>query len=215
MKRLHTVKRLRRVSRREVVQMARHFERRAKGAATATELASRRRLEKSEGKNRSWTDVASVKEALELSHALYNGGRFTWDEYFFHSVYPVESLHDHLTFEGHYKDKLDPTSARLREVEGKYGLKDGEYWPKGQGPTEYDRLNARYEKILDDEFGKLLREVGLGAHARLWRDNREEFNRLREAGRASVFEASDIEHATAKLIEMYEREATNPIYSSA
>lgn len=154
-----------------------------------------------------WTDLASVKEALELTHALYEGGRFTWDEYFFHSAVPVESLHDHRNFEGHYKDKLDPISAKLRDVEAKHGLKDGEYWPKGQGPAEYDRLNARYEKALNDEFEKLLREVGLAAHTRLWRNNRDEFHRLREAGRASVFEASHIEHATAKLIEIYESEA--------
>lgn len=208
MKRLRPMKPLPRVSRREIVQMARHFERRAIGAETAAELASRRRSDRSEGKKRPWTDVASVKEALELSHAIHQAGRFTGEQHFFHSVVPVEHLHDDRTFNGHYKKRLDPISEKLRELEAKHGLKPGEYWPRGQGPAEYDRLNAQYEKVLDDEFGKLLREVGLDAHAKMWRGNRGEFDRLREAGRASVFEASDVEHATVKLIGIFETEAT-------
>jgi hypothetical protein len=208
MKRLRPMKPLPRVSRREVVQMVRHFERRAIGAATAAELASRRRLNRSEGKKRSWTDVASVKEALELSNAIHQAGLFTEEEFFFHCVVPVEHLHEHLWIGGHYKERLDPISNKLREVEAEYELKPGEFWPKGQGPAEYDRLNAQYEKVLDDEFGKLLREVGLDTHSKLWRQKRAEFDRLREAGRASTFEKSDIEHATAKLIGMFETEAT-------
>ena len=208
MKRLRPMKPLPRVSRREVVQMAHHFERRAMGAATAAELASRRRSDRTEGKKRSWTDVVSVTEALKLCHAIPKAGQFTWEEYFFHSVVPMESLHDDRTFNGHYKETLDPIFEKLRKFEAEHELKPEEYWPKGQGPAEYDRLNAQYAKVLDDEFGKLLREVGLDAHAKLWRNKRGEFDRLREAGRASVFEQSDVEHATAKLIGMFETEAT-------
>lgn len=204
------MKPLRRVRRRELMEMASHFERRAKGAAIAAELASRQRLERAEGKGRLWTDLASVRETLELTHALYEGGKFTWEEYFFHSVVAVESLHDHLSFYGpsFCKERLDAISAKIRKVEAKFGLKPGEYWARGQGPAEYKRLNAQFDKVNADEFGELLREVGLDEHARLWRNNREEFDRLREAGRASVFEKGDIEHATVKLIEMYENEAT-------
>ena len=208
MKRLRPMKQPRLVTRRDTEQLASHFERRAQGIATATQLASLRRLEKTEGKRKSWTDFAAVKDALELAQALYAGGGLTSDEFLFYSVAPVESYHDHLTLNGHYKDKLDPITNKLREIEAGHGLKPDEYWRKGEGPEEHDRLNARYEKVLDDEFGKLLREVGLVAHSRLWRDNRKEFDRMREAGRASLFESSDVEHATSKLIGMYEGEAT-------
>ena len=208
MRRLRPIKPPRRVTRSEIAQMVRHFERRATGVAAAAELASRRRTAKSERRDRLWTDATSVKESLELSHALYEGGRFTWEEYFFQCAVPIESLQDRHTMDGHYDNKLAPVVSKLRGVEVKHGLEPGQYWPKGRGPAEYDRLNARYEKLLDNEFGKLLREVGLDAHAKLWRGNREEFDRLREAGRASVFEPADLEHATAKLIDMYESEAS-------
>ena len=207
MKRLRPTKTPRRVTRREVTKMVSHFERRAEASEIALQLATDEKKAKSEGKRSRWEDVDSVKAALLLSQALYDGGKLTREEYFFHSIVPVEHLHEHKHLAGGYEDKLSPISLKIRSIEVKHGLKDGEYWPRGVGPANYHREQARYEKVLDKEFGVLLRLVGLDEYARLWRTDRPEFDRLREAGRAAIFEADDLEYATAKLIEVYEEEA--------
>ena len=204
-KRLHPMKRLRTVSSREMRKLERHLERRARGRAAAAELALRRSGEKLEGL---WKDIASVREYLAMTHALNEGGRLTEDEYFFHCVAPVESLEEHVSMQGDYRTKLDGILAKMTEIEASHGLKPGESWRRGQGPAEFKRLSALYEKTRDNAFAKLLREAGLSAHARLWREDREEFNRLREAGRAALFDRWDIESATMKLIELYGSEAS-------
>ena len=195
MKRLRPITRVRRISRVELNRTARHFERRAKAATEAAELAKVAQFKRKENE-RSWTDANSVRESLQLSHAIYESGRFTWEEYFFHSALPVEHLHEHRLFTGAYEE-LRPISAKIREIEAKYGLRDGQYWPRGAGPEEYQKLNTKYDKIVDLKLGSLFRELGLSMHARLWLRDRAEFDRLREAGRASAFESEDIEHATA------------------
>ena len=204
--RLHPMKRLRRVSRSEISRAMKHFERRAKAGARAAELAQLQRLE-AQKEEPSWTDADSVKETLELCHAIYESGRFTWEEYFFNTTAPVESLHQHQQLNGRYDDKLKPILLRMKEIESKYGLKPDEYWRIGSEPPAYDRLDKKYCKILDIKLSSLFREFSLYTHARLLLNNKTEYNRLREAGRASFSESTDIEHATAKLIDVYVSEA--------
>lgn len=203
-KRLRPIKRLRRTTSREVQQLVRHFERRAKGSTTAAELVKRRAAVKPDER---WTDIPSVQEDLAISHALYDAGRLTWEEYFLHCVFPVERLHDHLSMHGDLRAKLDPIMARLSEIEAQHGLKPGESWRRGEGPDEFKRESARFAKTKDDAFGKLLQDLGLRTHARLWREDQDEFWRQREAGRSAAFEPWDIENALVKLIGLYEGEA--------
>jgi hypothetical protein len=215
MTRLRTNKAIRRVSKRDLRKVAQHFDRRAKGTVTAAELSARMKARREEKGKTDWTSEESVRASLELSHAINESGRFTEEQYFFHCAAPVESLHDHRWMEGHYKDKLDPISAAMRAVETKYGLTDGQYWPRGAGSAEYTRLSAQYDRLFADELAALFRKFGLERHARLKARNRTEYDRLREAGRAHVFDRTDVEHATAKLIDMYEAEAKKCVKAKA
>lgn len=215
MKQIRSLKRLRRVTHAEVQQIARHFERRSKAQMLAAEIVDNQKKQRLEKGKEGWKSVTAVMSHLKLSDALYESGRFTAEQYFFHCASPVESLHEHRLFSGVYDEKIKPISSKIRAVEIKNGLPPDHYWPVGGGPAEYRRLNERYNKTVDSYLAPLFRELGLAHHARLWLNDRAEYSRLREAGRASTFDAADIENATLKLIEMYEFEAKKCAKSNA
>lgn len=108
---------------------------------------------------------------------------------------------------GDLRHELDIISARLDKIKQRHGLSNEQYWRKGDEPLDYRREEKKFEKALDTNFGKLLKELGLTDHARLWRTKRDEYDRLRELGRAAIFEPWDLENALVKLIELFEHEA--------
>jgi len=83
----------------------------------------------------------------------------------------------------------------------------GQYWAKGEGPADYEQLVERYDSAYDGYFEKTLRHFGLDEEADLWRDQRDEFDNLYEAGRRSTFDRISPEDALLELATKYEAEA--------
>lgn len=203
-KRLHPIKGLRRTTKAEIRQLARHFDRRAAGNERVAELVGKRRPSQPGDR---WTDIPSVSEAIAIARALYEAGRLTYEECFFYCVRPVEALQSHNSIHGDLRLDLDVISARIDKIKQKHGLSREHDWRTGDGPDDYLKEVKKYERALDTNFGKLLKELGLSEHARLWRNNRDEYDRLREAGRLAIFEPWDLENALVKLIALFEHEA--------
>lgn len=105
-----------------------------------------------------------------------------------------------------YADLVD-IASQMHQVEKDYGLRDDQYWPIDDAPAKYKRLDKQYNKIMSREFARILCRLHLNDIADLWQRKTSEFNRLREIGRAAVFDKEDIERATLSTVIFYEKEA--------
>ena len=72
---------------------------------------------------------------------------------------------------------------RLEAVKRRHGLGEGDRWPPGEAPPEYESLRQQYHRVWDGHFADKLDEYGEHEMARLMRDDPDRFEQLIEAGR--------------------------------
>jgi len=82
----------------------------------------------------------------------------------------------------------------MDRMETEEGLEEGEYWPLGNGPEEYELLRTESEalvdKITDTMIVHVLRRYGLNDEADLFESHRAAFDAKAEAGRKRMTEES-------------------------
>jgi hypothetical protein len=154
-----------------------------------------------------WKNPDYTARSIGLAAALYASRRISKSEYVFYAGFPIESLHDSRLQDGHYEAVLGPISDAIRQIERDHGLLPDHFWLRGQGPRKYTLLIQQYDKLLDQKFGETLREFGLMDLSTLWETDREEFDRLRERGRRSVFHKDEYVQALQDAIFQCESEA--------
>ena len=154
-----------------------------------------------------WKDPAIAAKRIRLAKALYASRRISMHEYVIFAVSPVENVHDGRFFDGHYEDELGPISQAISKIEEDHGLSPDESWLRSQGPKEHTRLNREYEAVLSAKFIATLREFDLDDLADLIERSPEEFERLRERGRRSVFHKDEYLLAIRDVVIQYENEA--------
>lgn len=101
---------------------------------------------------------------------------------------------DRIFGRGGTNPSLDALSEKMQAIEREHGLSKDEYWPKGQGPEEYNRLSDEFDRTSDaiiaatfDEFG----ESELGA---MYRHDHERFDQLTNDGRKKYFQSRKPRH---------------------
>lgn len=151
---------------------------------------------------------------ITLSKALLDGGQITASESVIFLTFAIETIHSKRWLDGTYPE-LATISARLETIERQAGLGPDQYWKRADAPQEHQRLNDAYEEALDSRFEELLRAFGLTELADLWRDDRLEYDRLREMGRRSVFEKNNHLAAVSASIPKYEDEAAKSASAGA
>jgi len=108
-------------------------------------------------------------------------------------------------------DRLPDDLRRIEEemdvLKRKYHLKPDEYWPVGHAPKDYQRLNEQYSAVLEKDLIKTLREFGLSDLADLRENDPNEFDRLCERGRRSVFHRDQIVPVLKDIVIEYEVDA--------
>jgi hypothetical protein len=159
---------------------------------------------KSEG---SWKDPIVVRRLIDLMKALRLARRISRQEYFFYALVLVEGIHEARTAAGAYERDLATTNAAMAEVERKHGLSSDQFWGKESGPKEYQALNRKYERVLDDLFSAVLAEFDLNELAEIRKSDPKEYDRLRERGRRTVFHKDDLKEALQDVVQRYERDA--------
>lgn len=158
-----------------------------------------------DGKNRtSWDDPARIKRHLELTQALYASRLFSTQEYVFHASLTLERLADK---RAQNDSELNQINHAINKIRKKHGLKEDEDWRVGEGPEEHihlnERWNTRYKHIELDVF----REFGFSDLAELSEKSPNEFDRLRERGRRTVFHKDEYLHALRDIIVRHEKDA--------
>ena len=78
---------------------------------------------------------------------------------------------------------LRDLEERLRAIERAHGLGEDDCWPAGEGPPEYREVQRQLHEAWDALYTAKLEELGEPAMARLYSDDREEFERRSAAGR--------------------------------
>ena len=148
-----------------------------------------------------------LEARIRLARALFDSGKLTRAEFFFHTVHPVETYYEGRPGSHQLSPELAAISAQMAEVERRYGLKEKEYWVVKNAPEEYQVLAAEYDRIADDEFATALDDAGLDEAAQLWRSDREKYDALREGGRRRLFDAENIMSALKTCLRHFEEEA--------
>ncbi|OHB80097.1 MAG: hypothetical protein A2V98_24835 [Planctomycetes bacterium RBG_16_64_12] len=78
---------------------------------------------------------------------------------------------------------LGHLDEQLKAIEEAYGLEEGEFWPPGKAPKEYEELRQQYEAAWDRMYVAKLDELGEHEMARQYRSDPDGFRRRSEAGR--------------------------------
>ena len=190
--------------RHRIIEAVAHLDTRAFGEHVLPEtLAVARRKRGAD----SWKDSANAGRFVALAQALYAARRVSRQEYVLFASFPVEEVHEARWIDGQYERDLGDISRQMDELEREYGLASDEYWPRDQAPRAYQRLSDEYSACLEIEFVRALRDFGLNDLADLKESHPEEFDRLRERGRRSVFHRDEIVAVLKDIIVQYEAEA--------
>jgi hypothetical protein len=156
---------------------------------------------------RNWyEDPEAVRICLAQIQALFNSRRISGQEYTFLASVAVEGVHEARIVKGEYADVV-VLDKKIEEVERNHGLARDEYWRIGEGPKEYDDLNAKYDKATQAQFADAFCEFGLDHLATLVRDDLPEFDRYRERGRRAFHHKTAITPIILDIVARYEFEA--------
>lgn len=180
---------------------------RAMGVGVLSELRDVLFSTRSEKDKRSWRDPAQVSQAVVRAKVLYASRRISTQEYVLFASQPVQSLSESRWMDGRYDKDLAPIDEAMRAIEEEHGLEPDEYWPRGEAPKEYARLNRQYETLLDTKFIEMLRKFELDDLADLKERSPAEFERLYERGRRSVFHRDEDAPAIRDVVVRYEKDA--------
>ena len=136
----------------------------------------------------SWIEIIDLAEAAGAIEPAFR---------FMLRSYVIERIHDKRCYTGVYKE-LEDISSRIKAIEEREGLGDLEYWPRGEGPEDWNHLNNQYEKIADVKFEEALREFALDDMADLYHTDREAYDAHREQGRLiSIAKTPELEQLSA------------------
>jgi len=135
-------------------------------------------------------ESATTDEHLDLGLASYDLGNFSFEEAIcFVTVVLASQANDHT--QKVYKREF---SERFEAIREKHGLRADKDWAPGEGPEEYEALNAQFETACERVEYEFLQEYAdrtghplLREAAELLATDRAEFMRRREVGRQSLF----------------------------
>jgi hypothetical protein len=191
---------------RKVEAAFRELEERAIASSLLPELVAQSRLARESRSKDDWKDAGIARSRIKLAVALYLARRVSFQQYVFMASHPAENVHEGRIFDKAYPE-LERISTKMRQIEEKHGLKDGEFWAAGDEPPEYERLGLKWEKTADRLLIETFRELGIRDVADLYEKDRAEFARLRERGRRSMFHKDELVPALADTVRRYEVEA--------
>jgi len=156
---------------------------------------------------KSHRDPALIAKSIAQVYALYEARLINTQQYFYLAVWYADLLHDERVISGKYESELSPISEAIEKIESDNGLKNGEFWLKGEGPKEYELLNNTYNSILDQKFIEVLREVGLIEIAYMKEHDPVELARLCERGRRSFYDRDEYTAVLRDVVIRYEKDA--------
>lgn len=81
------------------------------------------------------------------------------------------------------EELLAEQQDQLAEIKARHGLEIDEDWPEGETPAEYEEAQLEFFAAWDELYAEQLEAHGEADMARTFREAREQFDRISEAGR--------------------------------
>jgi hypothetical protein len=104
------------------------------------------------------------------------------------SSHRIAFMAENIAIERIKKDKeIKRIGQAIDAAKKAYGLKDDEYWPRGEGPEDVEQLDDEWDRRFDAIFAAVLREHGEDAMADLLITDKKAFHDLCEKGRAMTY----------------------------
>lgn len=147
-------------------------------------------------------------DRLKLNVQMFEAGIISEKEHFFYRCHLAEEVDFEGQRDGQYQSAFAEVTSKMDKIEKDYGLPENQYWLKVDAPPEWLALSDEYDKIAQQKFQEVLLELGFTDLLELYGSDRNEYDRLREAGRRSFFNAEDTELAVIGLVLEYEGQAS-------
>lgn len=151
-------------------------------------------------------DDASIKKQVIIFNSLYLSGRMSWQEFVFTVLQSLEMLFERRYSQGKYQE-LKRIEQDMRRVEKNHGLGKDDFWVISEAPPEYKKLDVEYTSLHKALFVNLLEEFELSELAELYRDDPEEFARIRERGRRHLSHKNEWELIIEDIVIRFEEDA--------
>lgn len=159
-------------------------------AEEAGEDADWRELALSLGDNKGKGIVERMEAFLHVAKAMREAGVLEEIEALYAVSHPIIVIAEARIYS---RDKtspaLDAVFRKLDAVREKHGLSEDEYWPSGEGPEEFERLNNEYDRMIDEIIVATFGEYGEPELGTMYRHDRQRFYHLREKGRQRFFKS--------------------------
>jgi hypothetical protein len=166
-----------------------------------------------------YKDPSVIRKQVELTKALYLSRRISRAEYVCYGSFPVETINEERWIDGQFQSELGKLQLQIDKLDKESGLLPGQFWPRGQAPEKFkDRyalLEKQYSDVIEGRFTAALKEFGLDDLADLRETDVEEFDRLRERGRRSIFHKGDHVQILKDVVVRHEEEAFRAISAKA
>jgi hypothetical protein len=154
-----------------------------------------------------WGDPDAARRAVDLARALYISRIISTQEYVLYATLPVDRVHGARVTGGYYDKELAPITLAMEVIERAYGLEADDSWPIDERPEEYQELSKQYSRVINNKLLEALREFGLDDLAELSEKHPEEFERLYERGRRSVYHRDEEALAIHDIVVRFEEDA--------
>ena len=152
-------------------------------------------------------DPDATRAWVRVVRALRASRRISYQEYVFFAAAPVESLYESRWLDRSPHGDVAEITEKMARIEKQYGLKDDQYWSRGEAPAEYQGLCDQYDALFEKDAIRALREFGLDDIAELRELRPEEFARCRERGRRAAFHEGEFGAVLRDIILQYEADA--------
>lgn len=147
------------------------------------------------------------EKMIDFVKAKNKSGEISQPDYIFRASFYVITIHEDRWLNQQYRNDLDPISQKIENIERENGLDKDQYWKLDEGPKEWQKLNQEYNKILESKLVDVFKEFDLNEIANLIEDDKEEYDRLYEAGRKNTFNTKSEIEKLSLIVEKYKREA--------
>jgi hypothetical protein len=98
---------------------------------------------------------------VKLATALFEAGKITEAEYFFHCGFYIVDLHERYLTDGIYDPELKEICAAMEKIQRRHGLKDNEYWLISDAPMDYLHESKKYDSVLEKKQIEVFRRFCL------------------------------------------------------
>jgi hypothetical protein len=117
-------------------------------------------------------------ERLRVYQAIRDAGDLPDDAGFYLVSWQIDAMTSLLV-----EEVLRDLDEQMVAIQQQYGLEEGDFWSDDEVPPEYEQLRQKQQDAWDRLFAEKLNEFGEHEMAKLFRADRERFDKRSDVGR--------------------------------